>query len=146
MTWPDIDIHVEGQITDEQFFLVVQSLFKERTHVKSLHIADYRLGQNPNYPHGLYLGMKCFGEQFKEWKIDVWFVADDSEQTFDEWLTKNLTTEKKLQILEIKNAIAYHPKYRKEVLSVDIYKAVLENEVTNLEEFKSYLHTVGKSL
>ncbi|HRN96640.1 MAG TPA: hypothetical protein PLD54_04295, partial [Candidatus Levybacteria bacterium] len=146
MTWPDIDIHVEGQITDDQFFQVVQSLFKKRTQVKSLHVADYRLGENPNYPMGLYLGMKCIGEQFKEWKIDVWFVADDSEHTFDEWLIKNLTPEKKQQILEIKNVVADHPKYRKEILSVDIYKAVIEHAVSNLEEFKSYLHTVGKSL
>ena len=37
-------------------------------------------------------------------------------------------------------------KYRKEIFSIDIYKAVIENGAIDLEGFKKYLKEAGRSL
>ncbi|MCL4417194.1 MAG: hypothetical protein M1365_10940, partial [Actinobacteria bacterium] len=54
--------------------------------------------------------------------------------------------EKRLIILQIKEALIKNKKYKIEIFSIDVYKAVLEKGVKNLEEFKEYLKSVGKNL
>jgi hypothetical protein len=102
-------------------------------------------------PKGLYFGIKYYGNFPPEekmsskskyiWKIDLWFVGKEDRRGFikTQELQKALTEEKIKIILEIKNALWDHPLYRKEIKSMDIYGAVLEKGVKNLEEFKKYL-------
>ena len=76
------------------------------------------------------------------WKIDL--HAEDQtrcNRMVDHCnaITAKLTPETRYQILSIKSQIWNHPKYRNTMTSQDIYDAVLEHHVTNLDEFWSYI-------
>ena len=50
-------------------------------------------------------------------------------------IRSNLTDDRRRAILGIKHVVAHNPQYRTEISSVDIYEAVLERGVTDLEVF-----------
>ena len=146
MVWPDIDLEVVSEtISEDNFWKAVRFLFSIEKH--NTFIQDFRESTNPNTPKGLYIGKKI-NEGKNIWKIDIWFITprQDGELNYNDWIKDKLTEENKKIILEIKNQIYDDPKYRKEIFSIDIYKAVIENGVKNLEEFKIYLQNQGRSL
>jgi len=61
-------------------------------------------------------------------------------------LKEKLTKEKIEIILHLKSILDSNPKYRKEIFSTDIYEAVLESDVIDINGFKKYLEKSGKSL
>ena len=65
---------------------------------------------------------------------------------YNEWIKDKLNDKNKQIILGLKSQIMDNPKYRKEIFAVDVYKAVAESGVTNLEGFREYLASQGKSL
>ncbi len=148
MTWRDIDLGViADELRDENYWEIVKFLYYLKDYYHSLYIQDFRKSDNPNSLKGLYIGLKIkYLNNF--WKIDVWYVnpRKENELNFNDWLKKNLTNKNKKIILEIKSLIHDNPKYRKEIFSVDIYKAVIEENVKNLEEFKGYLKKTNRSL
>lgn len=147
MSWPDIDIEIEDEISEKNYWNTVQYLFKQ-SNLKGIFIMDYRSSINPNTPKGLYIGLQYYGRQKDPWKIDIWFIAKrkQDDENLNKWLKDNLKEEHRLPILAIKNIIASHPRYRKEIFSIDIYKAVIKKGAKNLGDFKDYLKSIGKSL
>lgn len=156
MTWKDIDIEV---ITDnpnkEDIANIASTLINLPNYRIDLTVINNEDKHNPHTPKGIYLGIKYFDdipiqEQFgaseKVWKIDIWFLTKENAQGAikTKEIEEKLTDEKRKIILEIKEALATNPKYRKTIFSMDIYNAVLDNEVKNLEEFKGYLSKSGR--
>jgi hypothetical protein len=74
------------------------------------------------------------------WKLDLWIAWREEFQTAarERWQTL-LTEESRAQILAIKEAICRDPEYRRTILSVHIYEAVLECAVTDLPGFRAWL-------
>jgi hypothetical protein len=97
---------------------------------------------NPDYPDGLYLGVGYRSSADDNWKLDIWFV-DEPERQPDlahlRWMQERLTPEIRTTILAIKSAWASRPEYGKSVMSVDIYRAVLDDGVRTLEKFDAWL-------
>lgn len=147
MTWPDIDIELVNEINEANYWKTVQHIFL-KSDLKGIFIMDYRSSVNPNTPKGLYIGIQYYGKQKDPWKIDIWFMPprEPNAENLNEWLKNSLKEEHKLPILEIKSKISSHPKYRKEVFSIDIYKAVIDRGVRDLEEFKKYLQETKRGL
>jgi len=148
MTWRDIDLELYTAPNEEQLWQASQYLFRQR-HVKSVMQADYRKRTDSPFPKGLYIGAKYKKEDGKQWKIDLWLMSQRDTPDYHAWMLKrlpSLTTEKKLAILTLKNALSDHPLYRKKVFSIDIYKAVIEEGVTDMEGFTEYLKKSGRSL
>lgn len=147
MTWKDIDIELTNGIDEDKYWSVVKKLFHTPGY-KHLSVIDFRNSTDPNSPKGLYACISKFHLYGKKnWKIDIWFLEPNSRDVdFHEWLTKNLKLEHRLPILEIKDQIADHPKYRKEIFSTDIYKAVIEDGAKNIEDFKKYLSKTGRMI
>lgn len=149
MTWRDIDIEVfVEQASRDSISEVVKNLLN-----KAVNRIDFTfIDNNNNYlqamPEGLYLGIKYKVEKDIAWKIDIWFVSGKHSEGFNHLteLKSKLTDEFKIIVLDIKSQIADNPKYKKEIMSVDIYDAVLNQNVKNLEEFKIYLKDRSKSL
>lgn len=146
MTWRDIDIELEKEIKDEQYWEVVDKLFYEPS-LKYLTLINFKNSKNPITPKGLYIGIKYWLND-KEWKIDVWFIPPrpkDSEN-MNEWIKDKLNDKNRRIILDVKNQIHSNPKYRRSIFSTDIYKAVIEKGIRDLDGFESYLKETNRSL
>ncbi len=148
MIRPDVDIEViADEINDEDYWETVRFLFYIKNFYHSLYIQDFRKSQNPNTPKGLYIGTRVNSDG-KEWKIDLWFISPrkPGEQNYNEWIKGKINNSNRKIILEIKSEIYKNPKYTKEIFSIDIYKAVIEDRVKNLEDFAKYLSQTNRSL
>ena len=147
MTWRDIDLEVvvtklnKGQITK-----IIDHLLNLSKCRIDFTFIDNTNSHKPSMPTGFYLGIKYEVERDKTWKIDIWIIVSHANGYLNTIKLKNqLTEQTKLSILDIKNQVADHPKYKaKEIQSVDIYDAVLNHGVHNLEEFKTYLQKIRK--
>ncbi len=148
MTWKDIDIEITEGIDEEKYWQVVKKLFHTPKY-KFLSVVDFRKSVNPNSAKGLYLSLSDYylrGEG--SWKIDIWFLnpRKPGEENFHKWLQENLKEEHRLPILRIKEQIASTTKYKHEIFSIDIYKAVIEDSAKSLEDFKKYLTKTKRTL
>lgn len=147
MTWRDIDIDVISKNVSIDSFIKIVYFILKNNKTKTITIQDNTNGKiRPNNPNGMYLGFKYQDKNL--WKCDIWLRYENNHKAKNdiEWVKNNLTTDKKTIILDIKNKISNDKEYRINVFSTDIYEAVINNGVTNLEEFKSYLNNIGKSL
>lgn len=145
MVWEDIDIHIITEKPNKKQALYILKDLLERSKVLSVTIIDNRTKRvYPNYPEGFYIGIKYKNNETK-WKIDIWLTSE-KETEIDNLIQEKLDENNRKYILEIKSKLFDNPKYRKDILSIDIYKAVLEKGVKNLEEFQNYLKDIGKEL
>ncbi len=147
MTWKDIDIELTNGIDEEKYWGIVKKLFHTEGY-KRLNVIDFRKSVNPNSPKGLHICISDYEYNGEKdlWKIDIWFLEPRKEENFHKWLLENLKEEHRLPILEIKSQITSNPKYKYEIFSVDVYKAVIEDGIKNLEDFKKYLLKTNRTL
>ncbi len=111
-------------------------------------VMDNLLDQNPNLPNSLYIGVKYFKKDLPHehrsssspyiWKLDIHFVTSEDSRgaKVTQELKEKINDENRIVILELKDQLASHPKYRKEIFSMDIYSSVFDHNVHNLEEFR----------
>lgn len=146
MVWPDIDmeVHVDDyQLSD--MLSVAEHLLSQKS-VVDVTLRDYRQDPNPNKPKGLYIGGKAEKDDVR-WKLDIWLVRSQDKQSGD--ITKQMLSiaeDQKLAILRIKNAVWDNDQYRKKIISMDIYDAVMNFEIRDLDGFSAYLAKTGRSL
>lgn len=161
MTWRDIDIEIVcKELKREDLAEVVAELIKKPLRRIDFGVADNRprFGTHSKIPKSLYIGMKYYGDDIPDeqllssnpliWKLDLHFLLKEDARGREKTrqLKQKLTEENKKMILKIKNQIASNPQYRKQIFSMDIYEAVLEYGVKNLEEFRQYLQKSGRKL
>lgn len=162
MTWRDIDIEIIVERLDKKIVAEIAKDLILRTIYRidvSFHDNIARFNNtNPHSPQSLYLGLLYFGKDIDPpkmkssnplaWKLDLHFIEEKDARSIakTEEIRSKLTDQKRKSILEIKEVLAQNPKYRKEIFSTDIYEAVLDKGVTNLDEFKILLEKSGKSL
>ncbi len=153
MTWRDVDIDLAvDEIREDDFFQAVRFMFG-RESIKRLVLADNRNVESDladrGIPASLYLGVFVAAVDGGEWKIDIRFVegGDIRTKNYLEQIKSRLTDEKRLKILEIKDAVCLHPKYqKKEICGVDVYTSVLDDGVTDVEGFEKFLARKGIEL
>ncbi len=92
------------------------------------------------FPHGYYIGLRSVQDS-DEWKIDIWFIKEDEDKSFNDLRLKNLSDEQRETILKLKNLWLTKDGYRDGILSVDFYKAVLDFGVKTAKDFEHYLKT-----
>lgn len=141
MVWRDIDIEViaTNKPTKENAISVAGFIYKNE-HVRRVTPIDYTDGDGVKKPKGQYVGAE-YVENGNKWKLDVWLLDKQSSRSFEvtNTLKGKITPENRIAILNIKNDLFEHPKYRKDFVSVDIYNAVIEGKVHNTQEFKDLL-------
>ena len=69
----------------------------------------------------------------------------NSAKKLVDWVKEKLTKENKEIILKIKNEML-NTNHGKEISGMDVYKAVLENKVVDLNSFRDYLKQQGREL
>lgn len=96
----------------------------------------------PEYPDGLYLGVRYRSLAGQEWTLDIWFV-DEPERQPDlahvKTMPARLSPDMRSSILAIKDSWAARPAYGTTVRSYDIYKSVLDDGVRTPDQFQEWL-------
>ena len=100
--------------------------------------------------YGLYWGLRVADPERKRvappgdpevWKMDLWTARPGEFAPMAPrrkvWAAA-LTEEARSHVLAIKNAVHAEPEYRKTLLSVHIYEAVLERGIRDLDEFRRW--------
>jgi len=143
MTWRDLDIYLENDsITVEEFFELGKELVTALTPRKMSFHSNREL-RIADEPKGLYWGIRA-GFQNVVWKIDIW--GFDKSTCLEKINLCNkivdlLTLEKRNHILYIKNELWSHPDYRDKITSMDIYNAVLFDNVSDINGFWNYVRS-----
>lgn len=140
MSWPDIDLIVLAKPNVKNFIKLVSDLFPMRL-VYSMNIQDFRKSIYPNRPKGLYCGLQYIEKPNIFWKIDIWFLlkSEDRALSMVEWVKDNMNEEMRRKILRIKNQMRDKLENGKQISGMEVYKAVIEKNVTSLTEFENII-------
>ncbi len=141
MTWRDMDFEHYAENPDWSEHWELGGKLAELDWVWSLHCNDsYRDPRTPE-DAGYYWGLRVSDPGWNDdkfWKIDLWTARKEeferSSPNRELW-NSLLTDDSRQTILAIKEKLWDHPDYRRSLLSVHIYEAVLENGVTGIDEF-----------
>ena len=145
MTWRDLDIYLEIENITETSFFVLGGKIAELLKPVKMSFRNETIAKTKGLPNGMYWGTYLGDERNGDWKIDVWAVTAAECQRLLKYCTliKNkLTPVNSLQILYIKSKSWKNSQFRRSFVSTDIYNAVLERGITDMEEFEEYLKTL----
>ena len=143
MTWRDLDFE---RVTDEpdwdQHWCLGTTL-AGLSWVWKLNCTDaYR---QPGADEGLYWGLRLSDPKGGlVWKVDLWTAREEEfargYPNRSRWESL-MTEETRARILAIKKAVCSLPEYGRDILSVDIYHAVLDEGVCDLGQFMAWART-----
>lgn len=158
MTWRDLDFEQMREPDWADHWQVGARLAKTGWCVRLLCMDAYREAWPEAEPDfGLYWGLRVADPTRSTsaapgdptvWKLDLWTGRPEE---FAPSLLKRrtwaslLTEETRSYILAIKEAVCAEPEYRKSLLSVHIYDAVLKHGVADLESFRAWWARESKS-
>ncbi|MFC1900740.1 hypothetical protein ACFLYN_04005 [Chloroflexota bacterium] len=143
MTWRDLDIYLEtNEITEQSFFQLGHDI-SQCLKPYRMHYRNEFIGKTPGNPEGLYWGIYVnVPEIADEWKIDVWVLNTtrllQHQREFNA-LKESINAENSRIILEIKYHFHKHPEYRRGFASMDIYQAIIKDNIRSVEEFTGWL-------
>ena len=143
MTWPDIDISMNlPNEKNVELFLELGKRIATKFEITKMSYSNHFIRNFPGFDHGLYWGIQL-RYAGREWKIDLWGYDDtDYKKHITEFdaLHRQLQQADRAAILRIKHVICQHPDYRGNVYnSMAIYRAVLEDKVESVDEFKAWV-------
>jgi len=142
MTWRDLDLHVVKPTEDIAAFFALGGQIAALLQPQRMHFRDETDVNTPGLPAGWYWGIYLGDERAGDWKIDVWQTGREAwepARRFGERIASRLTADHRANILAVKSECWQHPLYRRRFSSADIYSAVLDRGVRNVEEFWSDL-------
>jgi hypothetical protein len=142
MTWRDLDIHVVRDPPDLAGFFELGGAIAALLEPHRMHFRDERRVATVGLPRGLYWGVYLGDERAGAWKIDVWSTGRagfEDVRLHGERLAARLSEASRQTILKIKFACWQHPEYRRAFSSADIYSAVLDHNVADVEGFWRFI-------
>jgi hypothetical protein len=142
MTWRDLDIYLEVENISLPDFFVLGSRINESFNPVKMSFRNELISKTPNLPEGVYWGVYLGNEKAGAWKIDIWAVNSKECQRLINYCTAikdKLSNEFVARILDIKSLCWMDKEYRKTYSSLDIYEAVIENNIQEINGFKKYL-------
>jgi hypothetical protein len=146
MTWRDLDIYLQvDNISTTEFFKLGERICGSFSPIK-MSFRDELKAKTKGLPKGLYWGVYLGNERAGAWKIDIWAVSLSECERLLQYcssIKQKLTAEGAQRIVAIKAGCWQDPEFRRSYSSSDIYKAVLDNNVTSIEEFKEYLNRLN---
>ncbi len=140
MTWRDLDFErIQDPPSWQDHWVLGLQLAGTGWPWRQVCVNAYRDPRTPG-EKGFYWGLRVAPPGGGEtWKLDLWtaraeeFITDGRER----WQAA-MTEEHRLHILAIKDAVCNRPEYRRSLLSVHIYEAVLEQGIEGLDEFMEW--------
>ena len=149
MVWRDLDIHIVQPELDKKKFFELAGRIAGLLNPPRMHYRDETIEATQGLPRGLYWGVYLGDERKGAWKIDIWMT--DSEgfeavRAHGKRIEERLSESNRPLILQIKSACWRHPQYRREFSSGDIYDAVLEHGVADIDGFWRFLKDRNRAL
>ncbi len=148
MTWRDIDIEVRSVcMPNRDQAIAIAAFFFKQNGVRKVTAIDYSDGDDMQKLKGYYNGVEYIDEEGKKWKLDIWSVskANARSDVVTQNVKKKLNSENRKKILELKTHYLNDPRFRSNFFSIDIYEAVLDKGVSDVEGFETFLKTKSKS-
>jgi len=141
MTWPDIDICLEIKSLKREMVFEIGQRLSAIPNVGTMYFRDEFVLRTAGNPLAMFWCVEIF-EGPTKWKIDV-LISNPEEVkrviSIGENIFRNLNEENRRTILEIKSQLSSSPDYRIKFRSTDIYDAVLQHGVKNLEEWNEWI-------
>ena len=136
MWGPDIDVIVICKDTRKTSLDALKKVIDLRLFQK-YEYGDFEKFKRKNRPESYIINMVLPFEGQK-WEIETWFFEEKpkSQEETDELIKNKLNKENKKIILEIKKKREEENVTKHKISSIDIYKAVLINDVKNYDELK----------
>jgi hypothetical protein len=132
---PDIDFHLLIARPDVAHLAEsIKDTLLADERISEIRVSDYL--EN----HSLKIGIDCLPGLSADWSIDIWITSDIDTTGFEETdrLMNLLNEDNRNTILELKRVYLGKGQLHNSMSSV-IYGAVLEDGVSNLEEFEKHL-------
>ena len=110
-------------------------------YFQTVELMDYQQFPESDFPRGFYFGLRVPGGG-DYWKLDIWYLHTNEVYTgmvmsalprFEAALARN--PQKAVTVLQIKEAYFDGVKYRDGVKSINIYRAVFDDDIASVEEF-----------
>lgn len=154
MTWPDLDLYLAAEEMPLERFFRLGADLAALLHPVRMTFRDERARRAADaqdagpsdpvaaLPEGLYWGLQLAEQAEGAWNIDLWAVSPREAArrlAVRDAIAARLTPEARLRILAIKDAVWRDPAYRAAFHSTDIYDAVLEHGVADVEGLRRYL-------
>ncbi|HIJ64995.1 MAG TPA: hypothetical protein HPP77_03520 [Candidatus Hydrogenedentes bacterium] len=141
MTWRDRDFHRTEDAPDwSRHWAFGARLAKNRWVWRLSCIDAYRQPDCADY--GFYWGLRLSDPAGGPvWKVDLWTARAEEFASASADLARwagLLTDEARAHILAIKEAVCTLPEYRRTMLSVHIYEAVLDCDIYGVGEFRRW--------
>jgi hypothetical protein len=146
MTWADLDFYLIRDEPDPADFFELGKKMLRVLHPLRLDYHNNLSGHWPQFPRGLYWGVRTSHGLPQQWKIDVWCLGPVlAQKLMDEQaaLRDRITPETRQAILRIKSRFCTHPRYHMGFASWDIYTAVLDRGMRTAEDFEEVLREKG---
>jgi len=151
MTWRDLDLERAEEPDWQRQWDVGTRLAHTGWCVRLQCIDVYREAWPEALPDfGFYWGLRVADPARAEhappgdpsvWKLDLWTARPEefasSKARRDVW-SRLLTDEARSYVLAIKEAVCHDPEYRKTMLSVHVYEAVLEHGIGEVNAFREW--------
>jgi hypothetical protein len=151
MAWRDLDLQLVEDPPSRGVKWDFGTRLAETGWCVRLQFEDFRPQQAPDLPRGLYWGARLvdparrdqvrYGSFADIWKLDMWSGAPsifaEGVRRHAEW-TSRMTEEARSYILAIKEAVCDDAEYRRTLLSVHIYDAVLHHGVRDVAAFREW--------
>jgi hypothetical protein len=138
MAWRDLDIHIVRADIDVAPFFELGAAIAGLLSPARMHFRNEMVMRTSGLPHGFYWGVYLGDEKRGAWKIDIWIATAAQfapSFEFQRSIHERLTEERRSAILRIKSAVWNHPEYRRGFSSADIYRAVIDEGVRDVDGF-----------
>jgi len=151
MAWRDLDFEREQPEPDWDAHVAVAAALARTGWCTRLNLVN--MYRETTEDHGFYCGLRVASpdrpapapkDDPEVWKVDVWTArpheyALDARRRWEGLMTEELRAE----IIAVKQAVCRREEYRKTMLSVHIYRAVLECGVRGTEAFMDWWRAMG---
>ncbi|MFC1572200.1 hypothetical protein ACFL6M_01250 [Candidatus Eisenbacteria bacterium] len=142
MTWRDLDLCVATEAPDVASAFRLGAEIAANPLVGAMYFRNEFVLKTEGNPEAMFLCVEYFPPKGGKWKVDILIstpdVVDRVLQPGRDLLAR-ITAETRRAILQIKSALTTRPEYRREYGSREIYRAVLDDGVRNLEQWKMWL-------
>jgi len=146
MTWADLDLYLTCDAPDAGEFFDLGREILSRLQPVRLDYHNNLSSHWPQFPRGLYWGVRTSHGLPRPWKLDIWRLDPTVAQERLESqaaLQSRITPECREAILQIKSHFCSHPRYGMGFSGMDIYTAVLDRGMRSPTQFEEVLREKG---
>lgn len=137
MTWRDIDLCLSVEKPNIGLLLKIGKEIAVIKNISSMYFVNEYTKRKKRNPRAMSWRVKFYTGK-KEWKIDILVSTPNVIKKLiraDEKIIKQLTKEKRDYILRIKHELTKLKEYRQKFCAIDIYRAVLQDNISTIKEW-----------